>query len=71
MLIEVLILDITYCYEKCEVGQAAAKRFLDLNNSAFDAATDFRFFTDNCFKTCPNKKEHAKETQHEANCGQK
>lgn len=71
MLIEVLILDITYCYEKCEVGKAAAQRFLDINNSAFDAATDFRFFTDECSKTCPNKKEPAKETQHEANCGQK
>ena len=60
-------MDITYCYEKCEVGKAAAQRFLDINNSAFDAATDFRFFTDECSKTCPNKKEPAEEILHETN----
>jgi hypothetical protein len=53
-------MDITYCNGKCPIGQAARDRFLDENNSAFDAATDFRFFTDNCYKTCPYKSEHIK-----------
>ncbi len=45
-------MDITYCYEKCSVGKAASERFLQQNNSALDAATDFRFFTEECAKTC-------------------
>lgn len=42
---------------------AAREKFLAENNSAFDAAIDFRFFTDSCFKTCQNKTEHFKTDQ--------
>ena len=47
--------DIMYCYEHCKIGKAASDTFLELNNSAFDAAIDFRCFVENCFKTCPYK----------------
>lgn len=53
-------MDINYCNKKCTIGQAASNKFLDINNSAYDAAMDFRFFVDNCFKTCPHKAEHVK-----------
>lgn len=53
-------MDITYCYEQCDVGKAAGKKFLDLNNSAIDAAFDFQYFTDSCFETCPYKEAHDK-----------
>lgn len=45
-------MDITYCYEHCQIGKAASEKFLQQNNSALDAATDFRFFVDDCAKTC-------------------
>lgn len=48
-------MNIEYCYEKCKIGRKAAEKFLADNNSALDAATDFRFFTDECSKTCKNK----------------
>ena len=51
-------MNITYCNDKCSIGQAASQKFLSINNSAFDAAMDFRFFVDNCFKSCPHKAEH-------------
>lgn len=51
-------MDIAYCNNNCNIGRAARDRFLEINNSAFDAATDFRFFTENCFKTCPHKEAH-------------
>lgn len=51
-------MDITYCNNECTIGIAAREKFLDLNNSAYDAAIDFWAFTDNCFKTCPHKAEH-------------
>jgi N-acetyl-gamma-glutamylphosphate reductase len=54
-------MDISYCYEQCSIGKEAAEKFLHFNNSAFDAATDFRFFTDNCFKTCPYKDKHTQQ----------
>jgi hypothetical protein len=47
-----------FCFEKCSIGKAASDVYLDLNNSAIDAALDFDTFTDNCFKTCPYKSEH-------------
>ena len=53
-------MNIAYCGEKCNIGRAASREFLNLNNSAYDAAMDFRFFADNCFKTCPYKTEHMK-----------
>ena len=40
-------MDITYCNNECSIGIAAREKFLALNNSAYDAAIDFRFFTDN------------------------
>ena len=49
-------MDITYCYEHCPIGKAASEKFLQQNNSALDAATDFRFFTDECAKTCTAKR---------------
>lgn len=60
-------MDITYCNNECSIGIAAREKFLDLNNSAYDAAMDFRFFTDNCFKTCPYKAIHLKREQEAAN----
>lgn len=56
-------MDISYCNEVCPIGKAARDKFLDINNSALDAATDFRFFTDNCFKACQFKSEHLKREQ--------
>lgn len=52
------MMDITYCNDKCSIGKAARDEFLAMNNSAFDAAFDFRYFTENCFKRCPFKSEH-------------
>ena len=60
-------MDITYCNDECPIGKAARDEFLDLNNSAYDAAMDFRFFTDNCFKTCPYKDIHLKREQEKTN----
>ena len=31
-------MDITYCNDECSIGIAAREKFLDLNNSAYDAA---------------------------------
>ena len=60
-------MDITYCNDHCPIGQAAREEFLSINNSAFDAAFDFRHFTENCFKTCHLKSKHVKESdKHEA-----
>jgi hypothetical protein len=56
-------MDITYCNEKCPIGIAARDEFLELNNSAFDAAIDFGIFTENCFKTCPHRAAHDKQTK--------
>ena len=47
-----------YCDKKCEIGTKQSEKFLKENNSAFDAAMDFVFFTDECFKTCPYKEQH-------------
>lgn len=51
-------MDITYCYEKCSIGKEASEEFLTLNNSTFDAAFDFQYFTEKCFKTCPYKRAY-------------
>lgn len=53
--------DIKYCGECCDIGKAAQEKFLDKNNSAFDAAIDFWDFTENCIKTCPYKATVSKE----------
>ena len=51
-------MDITYCYEGCQIGQTASSTFLALNNSVVDAAIYFECFTKNCFKTCPYISAH-------------
>lgn len=56
-------MDITYCNDYCPIGRAARDEFLNINNSAFDAAFDFRHFTANCFKTCYYKDKHYKESK--------
>ena len=48
-------MDITYCYEKCDIGVKAGKQFLEQNESIFDAASDFQCFVENCFQACPYK----------------
>jgi len=54
-------MDIKYCDNQCNVGIKARDKFLAENNSAYDAAFDFLYFVENCFKTCPYKDEHKKE----------
>ena len=54
--------NIEYCNKYCEKGRKASAEFLDSNNSAYDAALDFMWFTDECFKTCPYKDKHIKES---------
>ena len=54
-------MDITYCHKKCCIGQQKSDEFLNRNNSAYDAAVDFWFFVDECFKTCPYATEHNKQ----------
>jgi hypothetical protein len=44
--------NLEYCYEKCELGKAKGKEFIEENNSAFDAAIDFHIFVEECKKTC-------------------
>lgn len=41
-----------YCRFTCEKGCKAQDRFIEQNNSAFDAVIDMHFFLDNCRKTC-------------------
>ena len=60
-------MDITYCFEQCTIGRAAAERFLDNNNSAIGAACDFQYFTESCFKTCPRKNAH-KNSENKESC---
>ena len=48
-------MDITYCDKQCPIGIEARNKFLDMHNSAYDAAIDFHFFIEKCLKTCPNK----------------
>ena len=56
-------MDITYCNDTCLIGKAARETFLDANNSVFDAVIDFRYFTKNCYLTCPHKAAHCKAKQ--------
>lgn len=53
--------NIEYCDKCCQKGIGARDRFLDNSNSAYDAAMDFMWFTEECFKTCPFKDKHTKE----------
>ncbi len=54
-------MNIEYCNNKCPKGIEARNKFLDENNSAYDAAIDFHFFTEKCFETCPYKDKHTEE----------
>ena len=54
-------MDITYCNDTCPIGQKMRDKLLDENNSAFDAAIDFRMFIRKCFESCPNKAVHMKD----------
>lgn len=55
--------NIEYCHGHCEKGRKASADFLNNNNSAYDAALDFMWFTDECFKTCLHKDKHTKESK--------
>ena len=55
--------DMTYCDKKCPIGMKASREFLDNNNSAYDAALDFCFFVEECFKTCPCREIYNKTTK--------
>ena len=59
-------MDITYCYEKCTIGKAASEKFLNINNSAIDAAFDFQYFTENCLKACPYQQVHVNNKDKES-----
>lgn len=48
-------MDLKYCNNECAKGKAASEKFLNENNSAYDAAVDFWAFCDECYKTCPYK----------------
>jgi hypothetical protein len=54
-------MNLDYCYKICQKGKKSGKEFLENSDSVFEAASDFRAFTENCFKTCPYKNEHTKE----------
>ncbi len=54
-------LNISYCDKQCKKGAEARNIFLNQNNSAYDAAMDFVWFTEECFKTCPYKDKHMEE----------
>ena len=51
----------TYCDKECPIGKEASRKFLNENNSAYDAALDFISFTEKCFTTCPFKAAHAEQ----------
>jgi hypothetical protein len=53
--------DFEYCNQKCSVGKAASQKCLDKNESVSDAAIDFWYFIEECFKTCPYKDKHKTE----------
>ena len=48
-------MNFNYCYKCCEVGKAAAAKILAESDSVSDAAIDFQYFIEDCFKTCPYK----------------
>ena len=62
-------MNIAYCCESCSIGKAASENFLAINNSAFDAAIDFQYFVDNCFKSCPHKAVHLVSEEDSAYAG--
>ena len=55
-------MNIEYCNNKCQKGIEAKSKFLDENNSVYEAVSDFWAFTEKCFETCPYKEKHTKES---------
>lgn len=58
--------DIKYCYEHCPIGKEIGSKYLELNDSIFDAAADFQCFTENCFKACHYKQAHINNKDRES-----
>lgn len=56
-------MNIRYCGKECLIGKEKSKELLNNNNSVYDAALDFMWFTEECFKTCPYKDKHVKENR--------
>ena len=54
-------MNIKYCNNKCTKGIEMRNKFLDAQNSAYDAALDFEWFAKKCFETCPYKDKHTEE----------
>lgn len=54
-------LNIEYCSSHCPKGIETRNKFLDENNSVYDAVIDFWAFTDKCFEACPLKDKHTKD----------
>jgi hypothetical protein len=54
-------LNLEYCNNYCQKGIEMRNKFLDKNNSAYDAAMDFRWFVEKCFETCIYKDKHLEE----------
>ena len=52
-----------YCYQTCSKGKETSEKFLSENESVYDAAMDFQYFTDKCFETCQYKDELDKENR--------
>jgi hypothetical protein len=48
-------MDIVFCNEKCPMGIKAKEKFLNENNSAFDAFIDFENFISKCILACEYK----------------
>lgn len=55
-------MDRKYCDQQCLIGKVKSEEFLNNHNSAYDAALDFIWFTEECFKTCPYKDKHTKKS---------
>jgi hypothetical protein len=56
-------MNITYCNNECIIGKLVREKLLKENNSVFDAAFDFNYFAENCFKSCTYKEAHIKQEE--------
>lgn len=56
-------MNLEYCNYHCPKGIEAREKFLNENNSAYDAVIDFWAFADKCFETCPYKDKHTEENK--------
>ena len=50
-------MDLNFCSIECEKGRKAVSKFLLKNNSAYDAFIDFKYFIEECIKTCPYREK--------------